>query len=288
MDKQVMDCYCDNLIKQLNVSSEIKNVLSRINCVASSSNLKMRQSVKDLFIVSPACKELSKIARCYERIITVNSVYPTRGTNTYLELAFPNSEDEKDYKMFFASPKLAAVTQNDFAGVFLISFEQWKNVNELLKSPAYDDLKKYIEKNKWSMSFVFHTTPEFGDSRCLYNELQGVLNICYLEHQYPDLETAVNYIEDNLNKAGIKLDISGKEEIRKKFKEKIDFSNVSYRGYETLEVIASRLSFELYTYMFSKNRVNENDYVMKNEICEVSECIKMPCTCSAHMRKLGF
>lgn len=119
-----------------NIAYSIKDTLHKIERVTSSSNKKMKASVKDILLVSPSCKELSKIAKCYERIITSNGVYPVRGVRTYMELVYPASGKDSDLKAFFASPRLAAATQNKFTGVFLISFEQWNGANELIMDSA--------------------------------------------------------------------------------------------------------------------------------------------------------
>ena len=57
-----------SMIDELNVSNEIKDTLYKIERVASSPNKKMKASAKDILLVSPSCKELSKIAKCYERM----------------------------------------------------------------------------------------------------------------------------------------------------------------------------------------------------------------------------
>lgn len=279
----------NNLIRNLNTSEDIKVVLRKINSVASSSNSKMKQSVKDLFIVSPSCKELTKIAKCYERIIITNGVYPTRGTRTYLELAFPYSRREQDYKEFFASPKLAAATQNYFTGVFLISFEQWTSSNDLVKDFAFKDLISFIDSNKEHISFVFHVTPKFRDAIYLKNELAKHLNICQLEHSLPDLNSAINYVEKQLSEAGIKMDSSGKREITKLLEERIDVTSKSYQGYRTLEKFVSNLEFELYATIVGKNCDKEfSCCIGSEEVKVIAADIDIPDESYSFQRKLGF
>ena len=279
----------NNLIENLNTSEEIKDVLRKINSVASSSNSKVKQSVKDLFIISPSCKELSKIAKCYERIIVTNGVYPTRGTRTYLELAFPSSGKERDYKEFFASPQLAAATQNYFTGVFLISFEQWTSANDLVKDSAFKDLTQYIDSNKERISFVFHVTPEFRDSNHLQKELSKHLNVCLLKHSLPDMDSTIQYVEKQLSEAGIKLDSSGKREIIKLLEEKIDVTSKSFQGYRTLEKFVSNLWFELYAITAGKNGDPNSSYCIGGEeIKVIASAIDIPDENDSYQIKLGF
>lgn len=282
----------ENMIANLNVTEDIKEKLLSIERVASSENIKVKASVKHLFINSPSCKELSKIAKCYEKIITNNKVYPVRGLRTYLELAFPATGKEKDYKEFFASPRLAAATQDYFTGVFLISFEQWKSAKELLQDSSFSNLIKFIDANKCHISFVFHVTPEFKDISFLYHELSKHVNLYLLEHSYPDINMAVKYIETQLIDSGIKLDPSGRHEIQKLVEEKIDVSSTAYHGYQTLEQFVAGLQFELYAYIMQKQAGGEYknaDFVIgEDEVRRIVQNFEMPDEPIVYERKLGF
>ena len=281
---------CENYIEKLNTSDDIKKVLRKINTVASSDNLKMKQSVKDLFLTSPSCKELSKIGKCYERIIMNNGVYPTRGSRTYLELAFPASGKDSDYREFFASPRLAAATQNYFSGVFLISFEQWTSASELIRDIAFSNLVNFIDNNKKHISFVFHVTPEFRDINQLENELAKHLNMCRIKHSLPDMNSAVLYVEKQLYEAGIELDTSAKREIKRLLAEKIDITSNSYHGYRTLEKLVSSIQFELYATVFEKkDSIRESLFrIGKDEIKAIASDIDVPYENDTFQRKLGF
>ncbi len=282
---------CNEMIQSLNVSDEVKDGLYKIDKVASSGNQLIKSAVKDLFISCPSCKELSKIAKCYERIITCNNVYPVRGTRTYLELAFPSSGIDKDYKEFFASPKLAAATQNYFTGVFLISFEQWGGANDLIRSPAFNELVKFINDNKSRISFVFHVKPEFKEQKVLLNEISKYVNLYIMEHNLPDMNMAFKFVETKLNESGIELDKAGKQELKKLLEDKIDMDASTYKGYQTLERFASNLQFELYIQkcMDSDNE-KKTDFCLigKDEVKRVSNSILMPDKTISCKRKLGF
>lgn len=280
---------CNRLIDGLNTSKEIKDALRKIFYVASSENSKMKQSIKNLFIVSPTCKELSKIGKSYERIITSNDVYSTRGSRTYLELAFPASDNQSDYKEFFASPQIAAATQNYFSGVFLISFELWKSANELLKDKVFDDLISFIDSNKNNMKFVFHVTPEFNDASYLETELEKILNIYSLKHLYPDVGEAFKYIEKKLNEAGIVLDSDAKFQLKEILYEiKHVGSGLSYFDYRTLDKIAANLQFELYVNSEDKREDLKFCVIQKKDIAMIASKIMMPEAEKSICRKVGF
>ena len=51
-----------------------------------------------------------------------------------------------DYSAFYNSPRLVAATQNNYTGVFLISFEQWHNFSELNRDAVFEELLNYIDK----------------------------------------------------------------------------------------------------------------------------------------------
>lgn len=279
-------------IQSLNVSKEVKEALEKIKSVATSDNSKIKASVKDLFVKSPSCKELSKIARCYEGIIIGNGVYPLHGAKTYLELAFPTTDNSRDYEEFFASPRLVSATRNYFSGVFLISFEQWKGAVDLMRSPFFSDLVKFIQDNKTTISFVFHVKPDFKDSLLLYNELCKHVNMVSIEHSFPDLEQAVVYVEAQLMESGIEVEKSAKGEIKRLVEEKIDMKSQSYQGYMTLEQFVANLQFELYAHSTRKNNCNGDSapyhMVEKDDIRSISKNIMMPDHSMEIQRKLGF
>ena len=282
---------CLLMIDELDVSEDVKEALWKVYFVCSSDNVNIKKAVKDVFIISPLCKELEKITKCYERIIISKGVYPMRGSRTYLELAFPVSGKDADYKAFFSSPKLAAGTQNKYSGVFVISFELWKSSRDLMRDAAFDELIKYIDETKKDgISFVFHCTPEFKEPDLLKAELEKHLNLITLVHTYPDIERATEFVVKRLAKAGFMLDKPAKKEIKCILNEKIDFKSGGYRGYDTLEKLVSNLLFEL---VFTAGRKGEDNYfhIGKKDILKIAPSISVPNeekTDDIHRKKAGF
>lgn len=278
------------MIEDLNVSEQIKEFLRRVEEVASSGNSKLKASVADIFIKSPSCSELSKLARTYENIITGYGVYPFRGVGTYLELAFPSRGTDRDYKDFYASPRRVAATSNHFSGVFLISFEQWGSADEVIRDESFDSLVKFIEANRRRISFVFHITPDFRDGKILYDELSKYANLEYLEHFFPDKAEAAEYIKNQIREAEIELSQAGIAEIDRLIDERLDVTAKSYNGYRTLEKISKRLLFELYSRQGQKSeRMGEESRIEVDakDVAEMSSLIDMHQD-SDHRRKIGF
>lgn len=245
----------ETLINNLKVSEEAKSILRRVKKIAASSNGKVKASVKDLFVVSPSCKELSKYARCYEQIIMGHGVYKIRGAATYMELAFPQGNKE-DYQKFFASPRIVASTQNYFTGVFLISFEQWTSSRDLLSEEGFRHLLQFVDDNKHRISFVFHVRPEFGGCSQLVQALKRHVNLLETKISYPDLDVAADYVAKQLKESGMKLSAKAKTELKKLIDEKVDMNSPAYSGYTTLEMLVEDIRFELYDSITTREEVD--------------------------------
>ena len=232
-------------IDRLNVSDEAKEVLRRIEKVASSENRIIKASVKDIFVTCPADAGLKEFAHTYESIIMKNRVYQVKGTRTYLELAFPKYGSEQDYHRFFQSPKIVASILNKFVGVFMISFEQWSSSHELIKDGRFKQLLKFIEDNKNNISFIFHTLPDFENSMQLMRELEKHINLLEVQLTYPDLREATEYIASKLKESGMNLDSNANEKFTEFIKEKLNVESKAYKGFLTLDKLFRGIQFEL-------------------------------------------
>lgn len=232
------------LIENLSVTNEAKEVLRKVNRVASSSNPVVKASIKNLFVTCPFGAALSDYARVYEKLIIENAVYRVVGKGTYLELAFPKMGTAKDYAGFYNSTKIVAATINDYVGVFLVSFEQWCGYNELVRDEAFSDFLKFVDRNKQNISFVFHVLPEFTDKEKLYLLLSGHVNLKKVELINPDLSKATDYVIDELRKTDITFTDSAKKKLGDFISEKVDINSPHYLGYRTLERLSQNIIFE--------------------------------------------
>jgi hypothetical protein len=232
------------LIEKLSVTEEAKEVLRKVNRVASSSNPLIKASIKNLFVTCPYGAALSDYARVYEKIIVENAVYRVVGKGTYLELAFPKMGTEKDYADFYNSTRIVAATINDYVGVFLVSFEQWSGYNELVREEALSEFLKFVDCSKKNISFVFHVLPEFTDKEKLYFLLSGHVNLKKVELINPDLGKATDFIINELKKTDITFTDSAKRKLGDFISEKVDITSPHYLGYRTLERLSKNIIFE--------------------------------------------
>ena len=234
----------DNALETLCVPSDAKNILRRVLKVASSDNIFIKQSVKDLFIISPHDVNLSKFARVYESIIVGNKIYRMFGKTTYLELAFPKNASPRELEEFYNSPKLAAATTNDYTGVFLISFEQWNSYQELVRDSSFNGLVKFIENNKQNISYIFHVMPDFSNAERLFLHLSNYINLLEVELRMPNLEDAIEYIEKILQKANISL-MNSECKLKELLLNGIDNGESPHFSYTELDQLAANIVFEL-------------------------------------------
>lgn len=232
-------------IDKLNVSTKAKEVLKRIDKVSRSESVAMKNSIKNLFIVCPNGAGLSEYAKAYEEIIISNGVYPIHGKGTYLELAYPRAGLEKDYIAFYNSPRLVAATQNDYSGVFLISFEQWSNYSELSRDTAFDTLLSYIDRNQKNISFVFHVLPEFGDADKLASVLNGHVNIERLQLSKPQLKEAKEFVNNEMKKTKIRFTGGAQDKLDTLIENRVNMESQAYLGYETLRRFTDDLIYEV-------------------------------------------
>lgn len=273
-------------IEKLNISNGAKSVLKRVNKVTSSDNVTMKKSVKNLFIVCPHGAGLSEYARLYERIIISNGVYPIRGKGTYLELAFPRMGSEKDYAAFFNSPRLVAATQNDFTGVFLISFEQWNSYNDILKDKAFDELLAFIDQNKGNISFVFHVLKDFYDSDKLARALNSHVNLEKLQLTKPMLSEAIDYVTKEMMKTNIILTDGAKSNLEALIRNRVNTESQAYLGFETLKRLADDIIYEVACFCNADS--NGDRYVNSEMLISISKSINFTLDDIEAKLKVGF
>lgn len=232
-------------IEKLSVSEEAREVLRRTLKVAGSKNHILKGTVKDLFITCPHGAGLSEYARAYEQIIVGNDVYRVRGKETYLELAFPKMGTEKDYADFFNSTRLVAATINVFAGVFLVSFEQFETYSELVRESAFAELLKFIDANRKTISFVFHVLPEFSEGEKLARTLSSYVNLERVVLSKPELDDGMNYIENQFKKMNLVFTQGARKQLYECICAKIDPTSKAYLGYSSLDRFVQNMLFEV-------------------------------------------
>lgn len=233
------------IMNNLYGSDEAQEALRRIDRVTKSDNIFIKKSVKSLFIICPQGAGLTHYAKAYEEIIISNNVYPIHGKNTFLQLAFPRMGKEKDYDAFYVSPQLVAETVNDFAGVFLISFEQWNSFAELNRDSEFEHLCQYIDKHKESISYVFHVLPNFTDADKLAKTLNRCVNLERIELYGPKLTEAEEYVLAKVNKMKGQFSDNAKDKLEELIEKKLCVESQDYYCFESLQRFSDEIVYEI-------------------------------------------
>ena len=191
-------------IEKLNIDAKAKTALYQIQTIARSDAAYCKQLVPNLLLVSPSGAGTTEYGKVYSRIIDENHIYDIRGLSTFLELDFPCDDSPREYNLFFSSPRVAASTQNNFYGTFLLSFSRFEG-RDLFTNPYFDTLLEFVEQNRDNMHFIFHVLPEFTEKEKLEMSLNRILHMVRVEFDHPNLEMSTEYVWTRLADVGISL-----------------------------------------------------------------------------------
>lgn len=241
--KELLHTYFLERIEDLNASKKAKEVLIKTLTVVESDNCKIKESAKSLFIKSPS-SEVSEFGKLYEGIIKGNEVYKVTGKTTYIELAFPNTSNENDYNKFFRSPRVAAMTLNEYVGVWLISFEQFAGYGELEFNSEFSRLIKYIDEHK-DIFYVFHVLPDFCNSEDLRKRLNGHVNLLTVELSSSKARDVIERVIRSLDELNIKLSDGAKRKLSKYINDYVDVNSKAYEGENTINRLLNDILFEV-------------------------------------------
>ena len=271
-------------IRGMNIPEEAKAVLEKIEYAAKINQGSFKKSIPSVFLEGDKGVGSSGFAYAYERILATNHVYMVRGSKTFLELVFPKNGNEKDYQRFFQSPKMVASIQNQFYGVFAISFEEWDG-KDLIESEPFKALLTFIDNNKNNIFFVFQVTSEFKAKEELRKTLCNHVNLVEAHLGYIDVDKAVDYIQTYLQNDGIIFSANGKKELKNFLNEKVNLESHNFAGYHSLQQIARSIQFELLAedMVLGKN-MQVSDYMLRN----IESRITAPETVELKSRTMGF
>jgi len=271
-------------IRGMNIPEETKAVLEKIEYAAKINQGSFKKSIPSVFLEGDKGVGSSGFAYAYERILATNHVYMVRGSKTFLELVFPKNGNEKDYQRFFQSPKMVASIQNQFYGVFAISFEEWDG-KDLIESEPFKALLTFIDNNKNNIFFVFQVTSEFKAKEELRKTLNNHVNLVEAHLGYMDIDMAADYIQTYLLNDGIRFSVNGKKELKRFLNKKVNMESQNFAGYHSLQQIARSIQFELLSedLMPGKN-MQVSDYMLRN----IESRISAPETVELKSRTMGF
>lgn len=271
-------------IRGMNIPEETKVVLEKIECAAKTNQSSFKKSIPSVFLEGDKGSGCSGFAHVYERILATNHVYTVRGSKTFLELVFPKKGDEKDYQRFFQSPKMVASIQNQFYGVFAISFEEWDGI-ELIESEPFKELLTFIDNNKNNIFYIFQVTSEFKVKEELRKTLNNHINLVEAHLGYMDHDMAADYIQSYLQKDGISFSVNGRKELKKFLYKKVDMESPSFAGYHSLQQIARSIQFEILSEQLISGKSKQiSDFMFRN----IEDRVFVPETVEVKSHIMGF
>lgn len=251
-------------VKIRGMDEEAENLLLKIEEVAKSSCDATKKVIPSILLTCDRGLGAEEFATEFERILSANHVYKVRGAGTYLSLVFPRNADEKLTQRFFQSPKVVAEFQNNFYGVFSISFEEWEG-SDLLMHDNFNALLTYIDNNKDNIFFVFRVTEGFKAKEELSATLKNHINIVEVSISRPTIEMAAEYIQSCLENDGLTFSMNGKKALKSFLKRKLDMDVDEFAGYSSLKQIANSIQFELVAeHELEDRRLQVSDHMIKN------------------------
>ena len=117
-----MNTQIEQMISVLLIDEEAKNSLRVADRVLNSKSEGVRSSAFVPLVIAGEGCGFSSYGRVYSAIVDASASQPIKGASTFLELVFPK-DNEKDEKMFYASPRMVASIRNRFYGTMLVSFK---------------------------------------------------------------------------------------------------------------------------------------------------------------------
>ena len=271
------------------MDEEACRVINRMFSAAKTKKSNIKQSMPSIFLTAEHGSGITSFGKTCAYILEKNRVFPVRGKNCFLELTFPGSNSEEIiFRKFFSSSRTATSTQNRFYGAFLIHFDEYENGRELVQSKGFEQLLSFIQENKDNIFFIFCFSDRFPGETMIYQELisNTNINLVKVHLQYPNADSSLSYIQNQLEEDDFWLDKEAKEEFKLFVQELID--NNSFCGYQTLEKLVKSLRFELAQARFGKVYENETKrmIVSADKIRNVKESFLIQKISTE--RKIGF
>lgn len=231
--------------KELNalfIDDEAKNCLRTIDRVFSVKTGNNDLVGPALLVTAGDGCGVSSYGKVYSLIVDSSPSLKIRGSRTFLELAFPK-DNERDERLFFASPRRAASIRNRFYGTMIISFREYTG-RDLIFSDSFNKLLSFISENRDNIHFVFHILPEFTEKKHLLMKLKDVVNVMEVLLDKPTLDVGFVYIVTKLEECGYEVSKDTKILLREEILADI-ISDKSYVGYRSLNTLLERIHFEI-------------------------------------------
>lgn len=219
----------------------------------------------------------------YEKKLRDNGAFNFVGKRTLLELVFPKGAEEEDYIRFFDSPRNYSMA-NQYRGIFYISFEEWKNANELINDSAFDGLLDYIDANKNTSFYIFRFRKEFENAKEVKRIMSLHLNTETIILNNLDIDASFIYIKGYLKEMGIKFRPDASEELKRILTNLLNsYSSIDY---SLIDQIANNIQYELCLNNKDDNG-KEKRRITENMVKKIENKF-LPVVPKTHTRKIGF
>lgn len=232
----------EQMLSTLLVGNEAKNVLKGIDKILNSKSLAIRESAPTLLVTAGEGCGFSSYGRVYSEIVDSSLALKVKGKESFIELVYPK-DNERDEKLFFASPRKIASVRNRYYGTMLISLKEYTGA-DLIKSDSFNRLLEFISLNKGNIHFMLQILPDFSAKNQLVSRLQDVTNVTEVVLDNPTIDSGYTYIVSELMKHGYIIDEKALALLKDDILPGIT-SGMSYHGYRTLNALLERVHLEV-------------------------------------------
>lgn len=221
-----------------------------------------------LYLHSEAGAGVSTFGKACADII---SKYLKTSKNNFIELVFPASGNMNDLYRFLDGPRLQAIKDNRFYGVFLISLEECDDTTSY--NFEFTKLLDFIRDNRENIQFIF-SAPD-NVPYVILRMLRRATEIVELNLSRPDELTSTVYVLENLSNFDISPECQ--EFIGAHIIPNI-LKNENY-GFNTLNSIANTIIREI--------TISDNDTISIDELEKIDSNFNKNNTFSSE-RRIGF
>lgn len=232
----------EHMLATLLVGNDAKDVLKGIDKILNSKSSKIRESASALLVIAGEGCGFSSYGRVYSEIVDSSLALKVKGKETFIELVYPK-DNERDERLFFASPRRMASIRNRYYGTMLISLKEYKGA-DLIKSDSFSRLLEFVSLNKGNIHFMFQILPDFSAKNQLVSRLQEVTNVTEVVLDNPTIDGGYTYVVSELKKHGYIIDDKALALLKDDILPGIT-SGKSYMGYRTLNALLERVHLEV-------------------------------------------
>lgn len=232
----------EHMLSTLLVGNDAKDALRGLDKILNSKSSKIRESASALLVTAGEGCGFTSYGRVYSEIVNSSLALKVKGKETFIELVYPK-DNERDERLFFASPRRMASIRNHYYGTMLISLKEFEG-NDLIKSESFVRLLEFVSLNKGNIHFMFQILPNFSAKNQLVSRLQEVTNVTEVVLDNPTIDSGYTYVVSELKKQGYTIDEKALTLLEDDILPEIT-SGKSYMGYRTLNSLLERVHLEV-------------------------------------------